>query len=127
MQTPAFQIPSDLKPGCYRMRFKVDWGNADAGGRVTETNNIIDNGGSIIDVRLNIHTDDVNVTTEFRNGDVLTADGSVLSGSKVKFGEPLTIKMVPENGFKPDGIILKHGHNLLGDSLIHGTPQYSTI
>lgn len=127
MQTPAFQIPSDLKPGFYRMRFKVDWGNADAGGRVTETNNIIDNGGSIIDVRLNIHTDDVNVTTEFRNGDVLTADGSVLSGSKVKFGEPLTIKMVPENGFKPDGIILKHGHNLLGDSLIHGTPQYSTI
>lgn len=127
MQTPAFQIPSDLEPGFYRMRFKVDWGNADAGGRVTETNGIIANGGSIIDVLLNIHTDEVNVTTEFRNGDVLTAEGEVLSGSKVKFGEPLTIKMVPENGFKPDGIILKHGHNLLGNSLIHGNAQYSTI
>lgn len=127
IQTPAFKIPDNLEPGFYRMRFKVDWGNADAGGRVTETNSITTNGGSIVDVRLNIHTDKVHVTTEFRNGDVLTADGGVLSGSDVTFGKPLTIKMVPENGFKPDGIILKHGHNLQGDSLIHSTPQYSTI
>lgn len=127
METPAFQIPENVEPGFYRMRFKVDWGNADAGGRATETNGIISNGGSIVDVRLNIHADEGNVTTEFRNGDVLTADGKVLSGTKVKFGEPLTVWMKPENGFKPDGIILKHGHNLLGDSLVHGTAQYSTI
>ena len=127
MQTPEFQIPEDLEPGFYRMRFKVDWGNADAGGRVTETNGIISNGGSIVDVRLNVHADEGTVTTEFRNGDVLTANGQVLAGTKVRFGEPLTVWMKPENGFVPDGITLKHGHNLSGDSLIHGTAQYSTV
>ena len=127
MQTPEFQIPEDLEPGFYRMRFKVDWGNADAGGRMTETNSIVSNGGSIVDVRLNIHADEGTVTTEFRNGDVLTADGNVLAGTKVKFGEPLTVWMKPENGFVPDGITLKHGHHLTGDSLVHGTAQYSTI
>lgn len=127
MQTPAFKIPEDLKPGFYRLRFKVDWGNADPGGRTTTTNGIIANGGNITDVRLNIHKDKVNVTTQYQNGDVYAADGSQLAGSEVKFGEPLTIKMVPSNGFIPDGITLTHGYNLTGDSLVHGTPQYTTI
>lgn len=127
METPAFKIPENLEPGFYRMRFKVDWMSDDAGGRMTETNDIITNGGTIVDVRLNIHADEGTVTTEFRNGDVLTADGKVLAGTKVKFGEPLTVWMKPENGFVPDGIILKHGHHLTGDSLVHSTAQYSTI
>lgn len=127
MQTPAFKIPEDLKPGFYRMRFKVDWGNADPGGRTTSTNGIIANGGNITDVRLNIHGDKVNVSTQYQNGDVYAADGSQLAGSEVKFGEPLTIKMVPSNGFIPDGITLTHGYNLTGDSLVHGTPQYTTV
>lgn len=127
MQTPAFKIPEDMKPGFYRMRFKVDWGNAEPGGRMTETNSIISNGGSIIDVRLNVHGETVNVTTRYQNGDVYAEDGSLLAGKAVKFGEPLTIKMVPSNGFIPDGITLKHGYNLEGDSLIHGTPQYTVV
>lgn len=127
LQTPAFKIPEDLKPGFYRMRFKVDWGNADPGGRTTSTNSITANGGNIVDVRLNIHGETVNVTTKYQNGDLYAADGSQLAGSTVKFGEPLTIKMVAENGFVPDGITLTHGYNLTGDSLVHGTPQYTTI
>lgn len=79
MQTPAFQIPADLAPGFYRMRFKVDWGNADPGGQVTENNGIVANGGSIIDVRLNVHADNVAVTLgDTQHGQVLAADGSVL-------------------------------------------------
>lgn len=128
MQTPAFKIPEGLEPGFYRMRFKVDWGNADPGGRTTSTNSITSNGGSIVDVRLNIHGETVNVTTQYQNGDLFAADGkSQLAGSVVKFGEPLTIKMVAENGFVPDGVTLTHGYNLTGDSLVHGTPQYTKV
>lgn len=128
MQTPAFKIPEGLKPGFYRMRFKVDWGNADPGGRTTATNSITANGGSIVDVRLNIHGETVNVSTQYQNGDLFAADGkSQLAGSVVKFGEPLTIKMVAENGFVPDGVTLTHGYNLNGDSLVHGTPQYTKV
>ena len=127
MTTPAFKLPEDLKPGFYRMRFKVDWGDADPAGRMTASNNIIQNGGSIVDVRLNVHGEEVDITTRYQNGDVFAADGSQLAGKKAKFGEPLTIKLVAENGFKPDGITLKHGYNLNGDSLVHETAQYSTV
>lgn len=127
METPTFKIPEKLKPGFYRMRFKVDWMSDDAGGRMTETNDIITNGGSIIDVRLNIHGDEGNVTTESRNGEILDANGKTLNGTKVKFGEPLTIYLKAVEGFQANGLLLKHGHNLAGDSLIHGTAQYSTI
>lgn len=127
LQTPAFQIPEDLEPGFYRMRFKVDWGNADPGGRVTETNGIIANGGNIVDVRLNIHEDLVHATAEAQNGSIQTADGTALTALEIPFGQALTIKLVGDEGFIPEGITLTHGYNLDGDSLVHGTPQYTTL
>lgn len=124
MQTPAFQIPADLAPGFYRMRFKVDWGNADPGGRVTENNGIVANGGSIIDVRLNVHADNVAVTlSDTQHGQVLAADGSALPQS-VKFGEPLTLSLQAEEGYEPASVTVKHGYHLDGTEELNGTRQY---
>lgn len=47
--SPVFTIPAGTTPGIYRVRYKVDWDNIDAGGNAAVTNNIISNGGGITD------------------------------------------------------------------------------
>ena len=63
LSMPAFTIPSSTKPGIYRMRFKVDWNCIDAGGgdgsNSVNMQNIVNNGGGIIDVLLNVHGNNV--------------------------------------------------------------------
>ena len=49
---PAFTAPTT--PGTYRIRFKVDWDNIDAGGSVLSTNHILNNGGGIYDATLEV-------------------------------------------------------------------------
>ena len=49
---PAFTAPTE--PGTYRIRFKVDWDNIDAGGSVLSTNHILNNGGGIYDATLEV-------------------------------------------------------------------------
>ena len=119
LNMPAFEVPATTKKGFYRMRFKVDWDNIDPAGSET----IQDNGGGIVDVRLNVHENTVSVQEDNRNGAVLSSDGSPLPVS-VPFGEALTVKLNPENGFTYNGLRIRHGYNLSGDSLVHGTPQY---
>lgn len=126
LNPPAFTLPTDLPHGIYRMRYKVDWGDADPGGRVTATNSIVSNGGQIVDVCLNVHGESSRVTIQNRNGDVMAGDSTVLSGTTVKFGEPLEILMVPAPGFRQNGIILRHGYPE-NDSLVHSTPQYEDV
>lgn len=122
---PAFTIPADLKPGIYRMRYKVDWNELDPGGRITSDNPILGNGGGIVDVLLNIHEDEVTVNQDNRNGEVLVAStGEPVSGNKHPFGQSLKIKMNPSNGFTYNGIRVRHGYNLSGDSLVKSNPQY---
>lgn len=122
---PAFTLPSDLAPGIYRMRYKVDWNSIDPAGCLNASNSIISNGGGIIDIRLNIHGDNCLVNDANRNGEVLAIDGSKLSGYTSPFGKPLTIVMNPEKGFEYSGIIVKHGYNLAGDSIdTYGNVQW---
>lgn len=52
---PSFTIPSDVKPGIYRMRYKVDWDCVDPGGNTLSGNDIKKNGGVIVDTRINVH------------------------------------------------------------------------
>lgn len=125
LNPPAFTVPASTPYGFYRMRYKVDWNNIDAGGCPGPSNYIIDNGGAIVDVRLNVHGDEVSVNEANRNGEVQAADGTKLSGYKTAFGKPFAIKVVPERGFTYNGVRIRHGYNLAGDSLIHGTAQYS--
>lgn len=124
MKMPAFTVPADLKPGFYRMRFKIDWNSVDPGGNYASGNNILNNGGGVWDALINVHGDEVNVTNDNRNGEVTTADGKSLSNYKHPFGQALSIKMVPSNGFDYNGIRVRHGYNLHADSLVHGNPQY---
>ncbi len=49
---PAFTAPTE--PGTYRIRFKVDWDNIDAGGSVVSGNHILNNGGGIYDATLEV-------------------------------------------------------------------------
>lgn len=124
---PSFQIPADLPNGIYRMRYKVDWNSAESGGCMDSSNPILGNGGGVVDVLLNVHGDKCNVNDANRNGEVLAADGSKLVSFKADFGKPFTIRMNPEKGFEYAGIIVKHGYNLSGDSLLYDNVQWRKI
>ncbi len=124
---PAFTIPAGLENGYYRLRFKVDWDCIDPAGNISSGNSILGNGGAIADIRLNIHGDFCNVNDANRNGEVLTADGEKLVKYQAPFGKPFTIKMNPEQGFEYAGIIVKHGYNLSGDSIIKDNLQWERI
>lgn len=121
---PEFTLPDNLQHGFYRMRYKVDWNSADAGGSIENNNHILNNGGGAIDVRLNVHGDNVKIYQGALNGKVVAEDGTELNGISILFGKPYTIKMKPEHGFNFSGLKVRHGYNLNGDSISHGTYQY---
>ena len=119
---PAFTIPEEQKPGFYRIRYKLDWDNVDPGGNTTAANPITGNGGIIVDARINIHADNVNLSraTEENggglNGDILLADGSAVTGRTAKCGEPLSVKAVPAPGFRFNKLVIRHGRNIDGNA-----------
>lgn len=132
---PDFTIPKDLKPGFYRLRYKIDWDYIDAAGNPGNAdggNTIKGNGGAVIDTRLNIHTDKVTLTRGLSNagtnGEVTLADSvTAVNGQEIPFGQPVTVKFRPAAGFKLGAFTIRHGYNLKGDSLIHETPQYMDV
>lgn len=125
LSTPAFTLPSDLQPGFYRMRYKVDWGNLDPAGRNTTTNSIKSNGGFIVDTRLNVHTDKVSLSAASRNGFITLEDGTELVSYQTDFGKAVKIKATPANGFEIDSLVISHGYNLTGNQYNkYGTRQY---
>lgn len=127
---PSFEIDNDMKPGIYRMRYKVDWDNVDPGGCTATTNLITNNGGALIDVLVNIHNDEVNLfrATEENggglNGDVLLADGKQLTGRTTPFGQAFVIKSKPAEGFVLDYMKIRHGYNLEGASTKNENQQW---
>ena len=76
---PAFTAPTT--PGTYRIRFKVDWDNIDAGGSVASGNYILNNGGGIYDATLEVVEPVTNgistINAEVANGEaqLFTVDG----------------------------------------------------
>lgn len=125
LSTPPFTLPSDLQPGFYRMRYKVDWGNLDPAGRNTTTNSIKSNGGFIVDTRLNVHTDKVSLSAASRNGFITLEDGTELVSYQTDFGKAVKIKATPANGFEIDSLVISHGYNLTGNQYNkYGTKQY---
>lgn len=127
---PSFKIDDDMKPGIYRMRYKVDWDCVDPGGSTATGNLITGNGGALIDVLVNIHNDEVNLfrATEENggglNGDVLLADGKQLTGRTTPFGQAFVIKSKPAEGFLLDYMKIRHGYNLEGASTKNENPQW---
>lgn len=132
---PDFNIPQGLTPGFYRLRYKIDWDNIDAGGNAGDAqgnNSIKSNGGVIVDTRLNIHGEKVNISrglsSEGTNGEMLMEDGSTFVKHEIKFGKPYTIKFKPADNFKLGKFTIRHGYNVeKNDSLVNETPQYSDV
>ena len=134
MDMPDFVIPEDLANGFYRIRYKVDWGSIDPGGNTNSGNLITDNGGIIVDTRLNVHDDSVTLSAIADpdgwgglDGKLYMADGQELGEVKIPFGKAYTIKCVPATGFKLSSLVLRHGHNLDGSKLLYGNQQYEDV
>lgn len=127
LNPPAFVLPSDLEEGYYRMRFKVDWNSVDAAGNSDQSNHIINNGGGILDIMLNVHGDYCNVNDANRNGEVLASDDTKLVKYQAPFAQPFTIKMNPEQGFEYAGVIIKYGYKLSGDSIVNDNIQWRKV
>lgn len=128
---PNFTIPADLKPGFYRLRYKVDWDCIDPAGNTSNENPITQNSGAIIDTRLNVHDEKVNIWrgqhSEGTNGEMLTTDGKNFEKHEIAFGKDYTVKFKPGDGFKIGKIYLRHGYNLDKESLVNETPQYTDV
>lgn len=123
---PAFKIPEDTPFGIYRMRLKVDWNSDDAGGNLNAGNSLVNNGGCIVDVLLNVHDSHVAISANQLNGDVLSAaDGMALSDKRIAFGTAYKVKAVSAPGFTYTGIALTHGYNLDGPQYVHGNKQFN--
>lgn len=120
---PDYTLPADMKAGMYRVRYKVDWNSAEAGG----SNTIITDGGVLVDFLLSVSDGNpVNISANQLNGDVANANGELLNATKIPFGQAFDIKMLPAPGFQVKGINVKHGWKLDGNGKYHNNTQYKT-
>ena len=124
---PSFSIPSNVKPGIYRMRYKVDWDSVDPGGN-TSSNGIKKNGGVIVDTRINVHGETAHVTvkgTDPLKGTVTLADQyRELNNQDVEFGKDLTIAIGVKDGYDFSSLSIKHGYCLDGEAVVDGLRQW---
>ena len=125
---PSFTIPSDVKPGIYRMRYKVDWDCVDPGGNTLSGNDIKKNGGVIVDTRINVHGETAHVTVkgaDEKKGTLSLADYSAeLNNQDVEFGKDLTIAVVMKDGYDFSSLSIKHGYCLDGEAVVDGLRQW---
>lgn len=76
---PAITIPEGTQAGEYYMRFKVDWNNTNPGGYFNDYNNdIVANGGVVVDVKLIISDEepDVNITVSPDGSSSINSDAN---------------------------------------------------
>lgn len=125
---PSFTIPSDVKPGIYRMRYKVDWDCVDPGGNMLSGNDIKKNGGVIVDTRINVHGETAHVTVkgaDEKKGTLSLADYSAeLNNQDVEFGKDLTIAIAIKDGYNFSSLNVKHGYGLDGEAVVDGLRQW---
>lgn len=125
---PSFTIPSDVKPGIYRMRYKVDWDCVDPGGNTLSGNDIKKNGGVIVDTRINVHGETAHVTVkgaDYKKGTLSLADYSAeLNNQDVEFGKDLTIAVCMKDGYNFSSLSIKHGYCLDGEAVVDGLRQW---
>lgn len=125
---PSFAIPTDAKPGIYRMRYKVDWDSVDPGGNTLSGNDIKKNGGVIVDTRINVHGETAHVTVkgaDEKKGTLTLADYSAeLNNQDVEFGKDLTIAVSVKDGYNFSSLSIKHGYCLDGEAVVDGLRQW---
>ncbi len=131
---PEFTLPESLAPGFYAMRYKVDWNNVDPAGNPGEGDgtpgskqHIITNGGSITDVRLNVHGENVKVTSisnDASSSVALDDNTSLAEAVEVPFGQEIGLRFAPAEGKKVASFSVRHGY-FNGDEYVHGVRQYA--
>ena len=87
----------------------------------------LSNGGAILDFLLNVHPEEVDISANQLNGDVLADDGTVLSEKRIPFGQAFKIKMEPAPDFTYTGVVITHGYNLDGPEYVRDNRQYKSI
>ena len=74
----AFTVPANAG-GLYRIRYKLDWDSTDPCGRFDDSNNILDNGGGIVDFLLNVYNPVTSIEdAETSNATVFSADNKIV-------------------------------------------------
>ena len=125
---PSLTLPSDVKPGIYRMRYKVDWDCVDPGGNTLSGNDIKKNGGVIVDTRINVHGETAHVTVkgaDEKKGTLSLADYSAeLNNQDVEFGKDLNIAVNVKDGYNFSSLSIKHGYCLDGEAVVDGLRQW---
>lgn len=131
---PEFTLPESLAPGFYAMRYKVDWNNVDPAGNPGEGDgtpgtkqHIVTNGGSITDVRLNVHGENVKVTSisnDASSSVALDDNTSLAEAVEVPFGQEIGLRFAPAEGKKVASFSVRHGY-FNGDEYVHGVRQYA--
>lgn len=125
LNPPAFTVPA-LDDGFYMMRWKVDWNSIDPKGTLLSGNDIITNGGDILDVRLRVYSDEnVSVKVSASGGLITDADSVSIDGTTVPIGQPLVIKAIGNGWAQLQSLSVTHGI-LTGDSLVRGVAQRVT-
>lgn len=110
----SFKVPANLKEGIYRMRFKLDWNSLDPKG----SDEILQDGGDIIDVLVNVHKDVVKVGAKAENGTV--ANGAVVLSEALNstsgYKQPVSVTFKAAEGYQLVDATVRHGYNLLNES-----------
>ena len=76
LTTDIAEFTSPATEGTYRMRVKTDWASEDPGGNTDSGNYIINNGGQIVDLTIELKAS-VNVTYEVYDGSTLVGSTTV--------------------------------------------------
>lgn len=121
---PDFVVPTDVEPGFYYCRYKVDWDLLDPAGNTTEANNMAKQGGVLVDTRVNIHDENVSLAVVGEGVDLTLEDGTPVNGATAQFNRALTVNVTPKDGVTLQSLVVRHGYNLDGDQTVHGCKQW---
>ncbi len=110
MALPTFNIPEDIAPGVYRIRYKVDWNSIDPGGSTVAGNNIIGNEGSITDAILMVcGSNDVALKINAEEGRLVQPDRKAIPSS-VPALNSILFKGLPNVGQHLESIRVEYGY-----------------
>ena len=106
-----FTVPASVKPGLYRMRYKLDWNNLEAGG----SEEIRRDGGDIVDVLINVQAPNAKVKvgakTEHGKAEVGAQQLTAAMDYSAEPNTELKVMLTPDTDFSVGGVAIKYGYN----------------
>lgn len=118
---PTFVLPEEA--GDYHIRIKIDWDSNDPGGSLVEGNDIVSNGGVIVDATLMVYGNDGTVTVSAENGCVTLVDGSSADGIPVPTSGALDLAVTANEGYMFDALKVTSGIVLITEDRVLVNPD----